>query len=62
MALRFINPLHSVLRYMRGDDIVEANARKLAAATAARAAAAGAAPPGPATASPHAAATDRRRM
>jgi hypothetical protein len=62
MAFRLGNPLHSVLRYMRGDDIDETNARILAAAVAARAEAAGPPPSVGVAAGIPAAATDRRRM
>ena len=67
MTYRLSNPLRAVWRYMRGDDLTEANARAIALAQAARAsgASAGAATAMPGTtvaAPPSAAAVDRRRM
>ena len=69
MTYQLPNPLRAVLRYMRGDDIKEANNRAIALSLAARAS--GASPTAATAAPPVVAATaatapaapvDRRRM
>ena len=63
MTSQLLNPLRAILRYMRGDDIKEANARAIALSMAARASGAdpATATPAPPVAAP-VAAVDRRRM
>lgn len=66
MAIQLSNPLRMLWRYvwgyLRGDDIREADAQTVAAATAARAAALSAPPAPAASVSPPAPTIDRRRM